>query len=156
MDNISTGQVYRLPVHQQVVNPTSDLQGPAPQTHGIFFVFYFRFWNSTMVTLLPNPKEDLKGSTTRSGVSFLDLKVSIMTPSVTKDTMLLLITESTETVQPPVVQYTSRNPDPEPNVAPVVTPIPKASIHFHQEEMMKGARKKLTIKSRNSMKSLEI
>ncbi|GJS22534.1 reverse transcriptase domain-containing protein [Tanacetum coccineum] len=37
---------------------------------------------------------------------------------------------STEDVQPPVVQIQSRNPNPEPNVAPVVTPIPKASIPF--------------------------
>ncbi|GJS31021.1 hypothetical protein Tco_0491641 [Tanacetum coccineum] len=37
---------------------------------------------------------------------------------------------STEDVQPHVVQIQSRNPNPEPNVAPVVTPIPKASIPF--------------------------
>ncbi|GJY03890.1 hypothetical protein Tco_0369830 [Tanacetum coccineum] len=37
---------------------------------------------------------------------------------------------STENVQPPVVQIQSRNPNPEPNVAPVVTPVPKASIPF--------------------------
>ncbi|GKC61727.1 hypothetical protein Tco_1089325, partial [Tanacetum coccineum] len=37
---------------------------------------------------------------------------------------------STEDVQPPVVQIQSRNPNPEPNVAPVVTPVPKASIPF--------------------------
>ncbi|GJZ91216.1 reverse transcriptase domain-containing protein [Tanacetum coccineum] len=32
--------------------------------------------------------------------------------------------------KPPVVQIQSRNPNPEPNVAPVVTPVPKASIPF--------------------------
>ncbi|GJR25436.1 reverse transcriptase domain-containing protein [Tanacetum coccineum] len=37
---------------------------------------------------------------------------------------------STEDVQPPVVQIQTRNPNPEPNVAPVVTPVPKASIPF--------------------------
>ncbi|GJU19633.1 hypothetical protein Tco_1152975 [Tanacetum coccineum] len=37
---------------------------------------------------------------------------------------------STEDVQPPVVQIQSRNPNPEPNVSPVDTPIPKASIPF--------------------------
>ncbi|GJV64206.1 reverse transcriptase domain-containing protein, partial [Tanacetum coccineum] len=37
---------------------------------------------------------------------------------------------STKDVQPPVVQIKSRNPNPEPNVAPVVTPIPKTSIPF--------------------------
>ncbi|GKF87011.1 hypothetical protein Tco_0254838, partial [Tanacetum coccineum] len=42
--------------------------------------------------------------------------------------------EDLKDVQPPVVQIQSRNPIPEPNVAPVVapvvTPIPKASIPF--------------------------
>ncbi|GKG64399.1 hypothetical protein Tco_0659502, partial [Tanacetum coccineum] len=41
---------------------------------------------------------------------------------------------STEDVQPPVIQINApvvtRNPNPEPNVAPVVTPVPKASIPF--------------------------
>ncbi|GJW12643.1 hypothetical protein Tco_1578470 [Tanacetum coccineum] len=37
---------------------------------------------------------------------------------------------STEYVQPPVVQIQSRIPNPEPNVASVVTPVPKASIPF--------------------------
>ncbi|GJV19511.1 reverse transcriptase domain-containing protein [Tanacetum coccineum] len=47
--------------------------------------------------------------------------------------MLKIIREaslSTEDVQPPVVQIQSRNPNPEPSVAPVVTPVPKASIPF--------------------------
>ncbi|GJR85416.1 reverse transcriptase domain-containing protein [Tanacetum coccineum] len=35
-----------------------------------------------------------------------------------------------EDVQPPVVQIQSRNPNPEPNVAPVIPPVPKASIPF--------------------------
>ncbi|GJV47139.1 reverse transcriptase domain-containing protein [Tanacetum coccineum] len=37
---------------------------------------------------------------------------------------------STEDVQPPVVQIQSRNQNPEPNVAPVIPPVPKASIPF--------------------------
>ncbi|GKF01004.1 hypothetical protein Tco_0027927, partial [Tanacetum coccineum] len=37
---------------------------------------------------------------------------------------------STEDVQPPVVQIQTRNPNPESNVTPVVTPVPKASIPF--------------------------
>ncbi|GJX12142.1 hypothetical protein Tco_0202001 [Tanacetum coccineum] len=45
---------------------------------------------------------------------------------------LLLITEAPKTSfqKPPVVQIQSRNPNPEPNVSPVDTPIPKASIPF--------------------------
>ncbi|GJY28356.1 reverse transcriptase domain-containing protein [Tanacetum coccineum] len=45
--------------------------------------------------------------------------------------MLLLNNGSTEdVVQPPVVQIQSRNQNPEPNVAPVIPPVPKASIPF--------------------------
>ncbi|GJY97724.1 hypothetical protein Tco_0514634 [Tanacetum coccineum] len=49
---------------------------------------------------------------------------------VTKDTMPPANNGSTEDVQPPVVQIQSGNPNPEPNVSPVDTPIPKASIPF--------------------------
>ncbi|GKA42888.1 reverse transcriptase domain-containing protein [Tanacetum coccineum] len=49
---------------------------------------------------------------------------------VTKDTMPPANNGSTEDVQPPVVKIQSRNPNPEPNVSHVDTPIPKASIPF--------------------------
>ncbi|GKA04432.1 hypothetical protein Tco_0683552 [Tanacetum coccineum] len=59
---------------------------------------------------------------------------------VTKDTMPPANNGSTEDVQPPVVQIQTRNPNPEPNVAPVVTPVPKASIPFHHDRNVKCAR----------------
>ncbi|GJS42802.1 reverse transcriptase domain-containing protein [Tanacetum coccineum] len=77
-----------------------------------------------------NPKEDLKGITTRSGVTIQGPKAVNHDAEVTKDTMPPANNGSTEDVQPPVVQIQSRNPNPEPNVAPVDTPIPKASIPF--------------------------
>ncbi|GJW58407.1 reverse transcriptase domain-containing protein [Tanacetum coccineum] len=77
-----------------------------------------------------NPKEDLKGITTRSGVTIQGPKAFNHDTEVTKDTMPPANNGSTEDVQPPVVQIQSRNPNPEPNVAPVVTPVPKASIPF--------------------------
>ncbi|GJZ11206.1 reverse transcriptase domain-containing protein [Tanacetum coccineum] len=77
-----------------------------------------------------NPKEDLKGITTRSGVTIQGPKAVNLDTEVTKDTMPPANNGSTEDVQPPVVQIQSRNPNPEPNVAPVVTPVPKASIPF--------------------------
>ncbi|GJS52025.1 reverse transcriptase domain-containing protein [Tanacetum coccineum] len=81
-----------------------------------------------------NPKEDLKGITTRSGVTIQGPKAVNHDAEVTKDTMPPANNGSTEDVQPPVVQIQSRNPNPEPNVtpvcAPVVPPIPKASIPF--------------------------
>ncbi|GJV83313.1 reverse transcriptase domain-containing protein [Tanacetum coccineum] len=75
-----------------------------------------------------NPKEDLKGITTRSGVTIQGPKAVNHDTEVTKDTMPPANNGSTEDVQPPVVQIQTRNPNPEPNVAPVVTPVPKASI----------------------------
>ncbi|GJX14655.1 reverse transcriptase domain-containing protein [Tanacetum coccineum] len=77
-----------------------------------------------------NPKEDLKGITTRSGVTIQGPKAVNHDAEVTKDTMPPANNGSTEDVQPPVVQIQSRNQNPEPNVAPVVPPVPKASIPF--------------------------
>ncbi|GJY34228.1 hypothetical protein Tco_0418697 [Tanacetum coccineum] len=79
---------------------------------------------------ITNPKEDLKGITTRSGVTIQGPKAVNHDAEVTKDTMPPANNGSTEDVQPPVVQIQTRNPNPEPNVAPVVTPVPKASIPF--------------------------
>ncbi|GJV05299.1 hypothetical protein Tco_1338868 [Tanacetum coccineum] len=76
---------------------------------------------------ITNPKEDLKGITTRSGVTIQGPKAVNHDTEVTKDKMPPANNGSTEDVQPPVVQIQSRNPNPEPNVAPVVTP---ASIPF--------------------------
>ncbi|GKD01619.1 hypothetical protein Tco_1171893, partial [Tanacetum coccineum] len=65
-----------------------------------------------------NPKEDLKGITTRSGVTIQGPKAFNHDTEVTKDTMPPANNGSTEDVQPPVVQIQSRNPNLEPNVAP--------------------------------------
>ncbi|GKB08937.1 hypothetical protein Tco_0837249 [Tanacetum coccineum] len=95
-----------------------------------------------------NPKEDLKGITTRSGVTIQGPKACNHDTEVTKDTMPPADNGSTEDVQPPVIQIQTHNPNPEPNVAPVVTPAPKASIPFPSRRK-KRPRKKLTIISRN-------
>ncbi|GJW37372.1 hypothetical protein Tco_0060292 [Tanacetum coccineum] len=81
-----------------------------------------------------NPKEDLKGITTRSGVTIQGPKTVNHDTEVTKDTMPPANNGSTEDVQPPVVQIQSRNPNPEPNVAPVVAPVPntKPSVSLHK------------------------
>ncbi|GJV98939.1 hypothetical protein Tco_1554191 [Tanacetum coccineum] len=71
----------------------------------------------------------MKGSTTRCGVAYLrthessplhpsSLKVMNRDTEVTKDTMLPANNESTEDVQPLVVQVQSQNPTSEPDVAP--------------------------------------
>ncbi|GJV19378.1 reverse transcriptase domain-containing protein [Tanacetum coccineum] len=147
-NNFNQGQIYRPPVNQPVAH-----QGPAPQTHGVSKIDFERYVTANDAVLrnmqnqastsgsgtLPgntvtNPKEDLKGITTRSGVTIQGPKAVNHDAEVTKDTMPPANNGSTKDVQPPVVQIQSRNPNPEPNVAPVVTPvvtpIPKASIPF--------------------------
>ncbi|GJV57261.1 reverse transcriptase domain-containing protein [Tanacetum coccineum] len=87
-------------------------------------------------------KEDLKGITTRSGVTIQGPKAVSHDTEVTKDTMPPANNGSTEDVQPPVVQIQSRNPNPEPNVSPVDTPIPKASIPFPSRRNDENRREK--------------
>nr|GEW78605.1 reverse transcriptase domain-containing protein [Tanacetum cinerariifolium] len=83
-----------------------------------------------------NPKEDLKGITTRSDVAYQG--PTIPTPSkvvkqgteVTKDQVQTISSQSTAHVQPPVTQ--SETSVFEPNAAPVSTPMPnlKPSIPY--------------------------
>ncbi|GJT76107.1 hypothetical protein Tco_1042832 [Tanacetum coccineum] len=63
-------------------------------------------------------------------------------PSVTDAS---LYKRTHEDVQPPVVQIQSRNPNPEPNVAPVVTP---ASIPFPSRRKDEQRKEKARIKLR--------
>ncbi|GJX37691.1 hypothetical protein Tco_0250994 [Tanacetum coccineum] len=87
---------------------------------------------------ITNPKEDLKGITTRSGVAYQGPAIPSTSSSppkvmnrdteVTKDTMLPTNNGSTEDVQPPVIQVQSQNPTSEPVVDPVSAP--SNSIHI--------------------------
>ncbi|GKD39318.1 reverse transcriptase domain-containing protein [Tanacetum coccineum] len=88
-----------------------------------------------------NSKEDLKGTTTRSGVAYQGPTIPTTTSSsivverrtkVTKDTMLPINNESTKDVQPPVVHVETNIPISEPVVAPVsaLMPNPKPSIPY--------------------------
>ncbi|GJU18125.1 hypothetical protein Tco_1146091 [Tanacetum coccineum] len=80
--------------------------------------------------IVSNPKEDLKGSLPKWCYQSKGTKPVNHDTEMTKDTMPPANNGSTEDVQPPIVQIQSRNPNPELNVAPVVTPVPKASIPF--------------------------
>ncbi|GJT99670.1 reverse transcriptase domain-containing protein [Tanacetum coccineum] len=81
---------------------------------------------------ITNPKEDLKGITTRSGVAYQGPAIPSTSSSppkvmnrdteVTKDTMLPTNNGSTEDVQPPVIQVQSQNPTSELVVDPVSAP----------------------------------
>ncbi|GJR88557.1 hypothetical protein Tco_0212568 [Tanacetum coccineum] len=150
-------QIYRPPVHQPVVNQPVAHQGPAPQTHGVSKTDFERYVtaNDAVLRNMQNQGQNLQsqmanltdmlskfvtantastsGSGTLPGNTITnpkeDLKVN-HDAEVTKDTMPPANNGSTEDVQPPVVQIQTRNPNPEPNVAPDVAPIPKASIPF--------------------------
>nr|GEV33996.1 reverse transcriptase domain-containing protein [Tanacetum cinerariifolium] len=85
---------------------------------------------------ITNPKEDLKGITTRSGVAYqgpiipTPSKVAKQGTEVTKDQVQTLSSQSTAPVQPPVAQ--SETPVSEPVVAPVSASMPnlKPSIPY--------------------------
>ncbi|GKA70558.1 reverse transcriptase domain-containing protein [Tanacetum coccineum] len=88
-----------------------------------------------------NPKEDLKGITTRSGVAYQGPTIPTTSSSpkvvereteVTKDTVPPTNNGSTKDVQPPVVQVQPHVPNSEPVVAPVSAPMPnpKPSIPY--------------------------
>nr|GEX17201.1 reverse transcriptase domain-containing protein [Tanacetum cinerariifolium] len=87
---------------------------------------------------ITNPKEDLKGITTRSGVAYQG--PTIPTPSkvvkqgtdVTKDQVQTPNSQSTAPVQPTVIQSESKTPVSEPVAAPVSAPMPnlKPSIPY--------------------------
>ncbi|GKF37259.1 hypothetical protein Tco_0114017, partial [Tanacetum coccineum] len=130
-NNYNQGPIYQPPVNQaliyrpQVNQPPAyqapAYQAPAPQTQGTL--------PSNTIT---NPKEDLKGITTQSGVAYQGPKIPTTSSSppkvvereteVTKDTVPPTNNGSTEDVQPPVVQVETHVPISEPVVAPVVEP----------------------------------
>ncbi|GJW31017.1 hypothetical protein Tco_0047892 [Tanacetum coccineum] len=91
---------------------------------------------------ITNPKEDLKGITTRSGVSYQGPTIPTTSSSppkvvereteVTKGTVPPTNNGSTKNVQPPVVQFETQRQISEPVVAPVSAPKPnpKPSIQY--------------------------
>nr|GFA43762.1 reverse transcriptase domain-containing protein [Tanacetum cinerariifolium] len=87
---------------------------------------------------ITNPKEDLKGITTRSGVAYQGpiiptlSKVMKQGTEVTKDQVQTPSSQSTTPVQPPVVQSKTQTLVSEPVVAPVSAPMPnlKPSIPY--------------------------
>ncbi|GJV57387.1 hypothetical protein Tco_1458392 [Tanacetum coccineum] len=143
-NNFSQGPIYQPQVNQPPTYQAPVYQAPAPQTQGVSktdFDSYvkandavmrnvakLRFGNSPGNTVT-NPKEDLKGITTRSGVAYQGPAIPSTSSSppkvmnrdteVTKDTMLPTNNGSTEDVQPPVVQVQSQKSQlPSPMVDP--------------------------------------
>ncbi|GJT16555.1 ribonuclease H-like domain-containing protein [Tanacetum coccineum] len=134
--NFNQSNFSQNQLHRPQVNQSPAYQAPVPQTHGVSKTDFERYVTANDAVLrnmqnqaLPgntvtNPKEDLKGITTRSGVTIQGPKTVNHDTEVTKDTMPPANNGSTENVQPPVVQIQSRNPVLEPIVAPVVAPVP--------------------------------
>nr|GEU83252.1 reverse transcriptase domain-containing protein [Tanacetum cinerariifolium] len=113
---------------------------------------------------ITNPKEELKGITTRSGVAYQG--PTIPTPSkimkqgteVTKDQVQTPSPQSTAPVQPPVAQPKNQTPISEPVVAPVSAPMPnlKSSIHYpsrrnNERRPLIGNKEKLSEMARTPM-----
>ncbi|GJV29760.1 hypothetical protein Tco_1386208 [Tanacetum coccineum] len=89
---------------------------------------------------IPNPKEDLKGITTRSSVAYKGPTIPTTTSSppkvvereteVTKDTVPPTNNGSTEDVQPPVLQVETQNSEPVIATVSALMPNPKPSITY--------------------------
>ncbi|GJY10175.1 reverse transcriptase domain-containing protein [Tanacetum coccineum] len=88
---------------------------------------------------ITNPKEDLKGITTRSGTAYQGPTIPTSSPKVverrtevTKDMIFPTNNGITKNVQPPVVLVENQNPISEPDDAPVSAPMPnqKSSIPY--------------------------
>ncbi|GKE17398.1 reverse transcriptase domain-containing protein, partial [Tanacetum coccineum] len=166
-NNYNQGQIYRPPINQPPVHQAQPYQAPTPQTQGVSkddFQNYVKandavmrnmlskFVNSNTAStsgsgtlpsnIITNPKVDLKGITTRSGVayqgptipttSYSPPKVVEREPEVTKDTVPPTNNRSTKDVQPPVVQVQTHVPNSKPVVTPVraLTPNLKTSIPY--------------------------
>nr|GEX89939.1 reverse transcriptase domain-containing protein [Tanacetum cinerariifolium] len=110
---------------------------------------------------ITNPKEELKGITTRSGVAYQGPTNS--TPSkqgtkVTKDQVQTLSSQSTAPVQPSVSQSETPTLISEPVFAPVSAPMPNVKSYIPYPSRRDNERRvtELTNKSRNSTKSLKV
>ncbi|GJR40747.1 hypothetical protein Tco_1216431 [Tanacetum coccineum] len=135
-NNFNQGQIYRPPVNQPVAHQPVAHQGPAPQTHGVSKTDFERYVtaNDAVLRNMQNQGQNLQSQMANLTDMPFKLYTAILAShsgsGLLPDTMPPANNGSTEDVQPPVVQIQTRNPNPEPNVAPVVTPVPKASIPF--------------------------
>ncbi|GKE04179.1 hypothetical protein Tco_1396197, partial [Tanacetum coccineum] len=147
-NNFSQGPIYQPPSNQPPAYQLNNLATSNQRLESMLgnFIKMNTASTSSSRTLpsntITNPKEDLKGITTRSNVAYQGPtipptsssfpKVMNRDTEVTKDTMLPTNNGSTKDVQPTVVQVQSCNPTSEPDVAPVSAPMPtqRTSIPF--------------------------
>ncbi|GJQ91091.1 reverse transcriptase domain-containing protein [Tanacetum coccineum] len=153
-NNFYQGQVYQPPTSQPPVYQAHPYQACAPQIQGVSKTDFENYVKANDAILrnmqnqgqgsLPsntvtNPKEDLKGITTRSGAAYQGPTIPTSSPKVvehrtevTKDIIFPTNKRITEDVQPPVVPVENQNPVSEQVDAPVSAPMPnpKSSIPY--------------------------
>nr|GEW74250.1 reverse transcriptase domain-containing protein [Tanacetum cinerariifolium] len=116
---------YQALVHQPLI--------PQPQVFMKMNIASSSVSGTLPGNIITNPKEDLKGITTRSGTAYQGPTIPTTSSSlslvvereteVTKDTVPPTNNGSTKDVQPPVVQTESPIQNSEPIVAPIIEPI---------------------------------
>nr|GEU79448.1 reverse transcriptase domain-containing protein [Tanacetum cinerariifolium] len=149
-NNFNHGPIYQPSVLQPPAYQAPAYQALAPQTQGVSkedFSAYVKVNDTVMRNMqtqdtlpsntIANPRSDLKAITTQSDVSYDGLQIPPSTsflpkvvenePEVTKDTVHPTNNESTEDVQPQVIQSESEpviSPTNEPVISPVSAPRP--------------------------------
>ncbi|GKC48777.1 hypothetical protein Tco_1071522 [Tanacetum coccineum] len=141
-DNIQefTSSTYQAPTQQMQGVSKTDFENYVKANDVVLRNMQNQGQGSLPSNTVTNPKEDLKGITTRSGVAYKGptipitsfLKVMNVRTEVTKDTIFPNNNGITEDVQPPVVPVENQNPVSEPVDAPVSAPMPnqKPSIPY--------------------------
>ncbi|GJX82805.1 hypothetical protein Tco_0332286 [Tanacetum coccineum] len=129
--HISTqGQIIDTPVHQTVVNQPVSYRWTCSSEHTVCSKLILKDMSQTNDAVL---RETCKNQDSTFGSGTLPGNTVSKPKEASK-------TEARRTSTPVIPNFSS-NPNPVPNVAHVVTPVPKAFIHFLQEENDEGARK---------------
>nr|GEX27492.1 reverse transcriptase domain-containing protein [Tanacetum cinerariifolium] len=144
MAKINQNLMKVLQINQQVKEVTpgyetyggphayNDCPATVGQTHNVYAARAYNQGGTLHSNTITNPKEDLKGITTRSGIAYKGPtipttssppKVVKRKTKVTKDMVPPTNSGSTKDVQPPVVQVETQVPNSEPVVAPIVEPV---------------------------------
>nr|GFC27353.1 reverse transcriptase domain-containing protein [Tanacetum cinerariifolium] len=117
---------------------SAPVSSPTPASVKAVEPNYVTYGGTLPSNTITNPKEELKGITTRSGVAYqgpiipTPSKVVKQGTEVTKDQVQTPSSQSTAPVQPPIAQPETQTPVSEPVVAPVSGPMPnlKSSIPY--------------------------
>nr|GFA82529.1 hypothetical protein [Tanacetum cinerariifolium] len=166
--NFNPPSFNQAQLNRPQVNQAPVYQAPIPQTQRVSqtdFESYVKANDAILRNMqsqgtlpgntITNPKEDLKGITTRSGVTYQGPKTpspSKQETKVTKDQVQNPSSQNTAPVQPSVIQSESQASVYEPVVAPVTAPMPnlKPSIPYPSRPLIKN-KEKLSEMARTTM-----